>query len=191
TNTAASAGEFSYHNAGDNELYPAGACAHIETPALTLPVGATLSYMAQYDIELEWDGVVTEISTDGGTTWNDLPPDGGYPSDFSQTQGNGCNFAASQGAFNGVSTPGNPADPGNGTTTPSFLPWASDLASYAGQTVKIRWSFSADGGAEFSGFWLDEVRIGNGTEVDEVFADGFDGTSPRGGGIDGGDYMCH
>jgi hypothetical protein len=186
TNTAASAGEFSYHNAGDGELYPAGVCAHIETPALTLPAGATLSYTAQYDIEFEWDGVVTEISTDGGTTWNDLPPDGGYPSDFSQTQGNGCNFPASQGAFNGVSTVGNPADPNNGSATPTFLAWGSDLASYAGQTVKIRWSFTADGGAEFSGFWLDEVRIGNGAGGDVIFANGFE---EQAGG--GGDYMCH
>jgi len=186
TNTAASAGTFSYHSAGDNELYPAGACASIETPALTLPAGAALSYQAQYDIEFEWDGVVTEISTDDGATWNDLPPDGGYPSDFSQTQGNGCDFPASQGTFNGVSTASNPADPGNGTATPVFRAWASDLSSYEGQTVRIRWRFSTDGGAEFSGFWLDEVRIGNEGPSDVIFANGFE---VAGGG--GGDYMCH
>jgi subtilase family protein len=186
TNTAASNGEFSYHNAGDNELYPAGACASVETPALTLPAGASLSYQAQYDIEIDWDGVVTEISTDDGATWNDLPPDGGYPSDFSLTQGNACNFPPSQGAFNGVSTASNPADPGNGTTTPEFRSWNTDLASFAGQTVKIRWRFSSDGGAEFSGFWLDEVHIGNGASADTIFANGFE--EAAGGG---GDYMCH
>jgi len=186
TNTAASAGTFSYHNAGDNELYPAGACASIETPELTLQAGSTLSYKAQYDVEFEWDGVVTEISTDGGTTWNDLPPDGGYPSDFSQTQGNGCNYPASQGAFNGVSTASDPANPNNGVATPVFLDWSSSLSSYSGQTVKIRWRFTADGGAEFSGFWLDEIAIGNGSSSDTIFANGFETTS---GG--GGDYMCH
>jgi subtilase family protein len=192
TNTAATNGSFSYHNAGDNQTYLAGACASVETPELTLPANAALSYQAQYDVEFEWDGVVTEISTDGGTTWNDLPPDGGYPSDFSQTQGNGCNFPATQGAFNGVSTVSNPADPGNGSTPPVFLGFGSDLSAYAGESVRIRWRFTSDGGAEFSGFWLDEVRIGESTIVDPIFADGFEGGAPRfGGGIDGGDYVCH
>lgn len=186
TNTAATDGSFSYHNAGDGQTYLAGACASIETPTLTLPADATLSYKAQYDVEYQWDGVVTEISTDGGTTWNDLPPDGGYPSDFSQTQGNGCNYPASQGAFNGVSTTGNPANPNNGVATPVFLSFGSDLSAYAGQSVKIRWRFTSDGGAEFSGFWLDEVSIGNASVNDTIFADGFE--MPTGGGSD---YMCH
>ena len=152
---------------------------------LTLPPAAALTYKAQYDVEYQWDGVVTEISTDGGVTWTDLPPDGGYPSDFSQTQGNGCDFPASQGAFNGVSTAGNPADPGNGSTTPEFLDFGNDLSAYVGQTVRIRWRFSSDGGAEFSGFWLDEVRL-SGESIDTIFEDGFEGT-----GGSGGDYVCH
>jgi hypothetical protein len=185
TNTAATNGTFSYHNAGDNQTYIAGACASIETPELTLPPAAALSYKAQYDVEYQWDGVVTEISTDGGATWADLPPDGGYPSSFAQTQGNGCDFPASQGAFNGVSTAGNPADPGNGSTTPEFLDFGNDLSAYVGQTVRIRWRFSSDGGAEFSGFWLDEVRL-SGESIDTIFEDGFEGT-----GGSGGDYVCH
>ena len=193
TNTAATNGAFSYHNAGDNQTYLAGACASVETPELTLPADATLSYKAQYDVEFQWDGIVTEISTDSGATWNDLPPDGGYPSDFSQTQGNGCNFPATQGAFNGVSTVANPADPGNGTTPAVFLAFGSDLGAYAGQSVRIRWRFTSDGGAEFSGFWLDEVSIaGQTTIVDPIFADGFDGGALKFGHvIDGGDYVCH
>jgi hypothetical protein len=185
TNTAATNGTLSYHNAGDNQTYLAGACASIETPELTLPPAALLSYKAQYDVEYQWDGVVTEISTDGGATWNDLPPDGGYPSSFAQTQGNGCNFPTSQGAFNGVSTTGDPADPGNGSTPPTFLDFGNDLSAYAGQSVRIRWRFSSDGGAEFSGFWLDEVRL-SGESIDTIFEDGFEGT-----GGSGGDYVCH
>jgi hypothetical protein len=196
TNTAATNGEFSYHNAGDNQTYLAGACASVETPELTLPTGAAMTYKAQYDVEYQWDGVVTEISTDGGTTWADLPPTGGYPSDFSQTQGNGCNFPPSQGAFNGVSTASNPADPNNGVSTPTFLDWGNDLSAYAGQSVRIRWRFTSDGGAEFAGFWLDEVRItGEGGVIDSIFANGFDPDGlvfGRGGSvINGFDYECH
>ncbi|HJT97334.1 MAG TPA: S8 family serine peptidase, partial [Rhodanobacteraceae bacterium] len=190
TNTAATNGSFSYHNAGDNQTYLAGACASVETPELTLPEQATLSYDAQYDVEWEWDGIVTEISTDGGQNWADLPPDGGYPSDFSQTQGNGCDFPASQGAFNGVSTLADAADPGNGQTPAVFLPWTTDLASYGGQSVRIRWRFTSDGGAEFSGFWLDQVRITAPT-VDPIFADGFDGPPTGPFAVRGGDYVCH
>ena len=89
------------------------------------------------------------------------------------------------------STVANPADPGNGSTPPVFLSFGSDLSAYAGQSVRIRWRFTSDGGAEFSGFWLDEVRIGGTTIIDPIFSDGFDGAAPRSGGgvITGGDYV--
>jgi len=63
--------------------------------------------------------------------------------------------------------------------------------------VRIRWRFTSDGGAEFSGFWLDEVRItGEGGVVDSIFANGFEVAPPifgrgSGGVINGGDYICH
>ncbi|MBO9664579.1 S8 family serine peptidase [Dokdonella sp.] len=193
TNTAASAGSLSYHNAPDGSTYPASTCASLETPALRLAAGASLNYKAQYNLEHEWDGVVTEISTDDGATWTDLPPTGGYPSTFAQTQGenqtdtpaNACGYVYTHGAFNGVSTAANPADPDNANATPAFLSFGSDLAAYAGQTVRIRWRFSSDPASDFSGFWLDEVRIGDGsTAGDVIFANGFE----QGGGSD---YMCH
>jgi hypothetical protein len=190
TNTAASAGTFSYHNAGDNQVYPDNTCASIETPPLTIMPGATtLDFMAKYDMEYQWDGAVLEISTDGGNTWNDLPPDGGYPSSFAQTLDppiNGCGYPASHGAFNGVSTANSDADPGNGSATAIFKPFSADLSSYVGQTVEVRWTMSSDPATGFSGFFLDQVAIGN-VALDVIFADGFD---PAGSGGGGGDYMC-
>jgi hypothetical protein len=59
--------------------------------------------------------------------------------------------------------------------------------------VRIRWRFTSDGGAEFSGFWLDEVSIaGQTTIVDPIFADGFDGGPIINGrnAPDGGNYVC-
>ena len=194
THTAASAGLLSYHNAPDGSTYPANTCASLETPALRLPAAASLSYKAQYNLEHEWDGVVTEISIDDGATWTDLAPSGGYPSTFAQTQGtnhttppaNACGYLYTHGAFNGVSTLADPADPDNANATPSFLSFGSDLSAYAGQTVRIRWRFSSDSGSDFSGFWLDEVRVGSGASADRIFADGFDSGSGS-----GGDFMCH
>lgn len=176
TNVAASAGTLSYHNATDSGAYPDLTCASLTTPSLKLTTGAALSFQARYDMEYQWDGVVTEISTDGGTTWTDLPPTGGYPDTFAHTQdqgdpGNACGFLATHGAFTGVSTAASNNDPNNGTAAAVFKPFTTDLSSYVGQTVKIRWRMSSDPNTNFQGFFLDQVAIS-----------GAAGT---------GDYMCH
>ena len=162
TDTAASAGSYSYHSSNDDEPYIDNACYAVTTPPLTLTAGATLSFQARYDIEHEWDGAVMEISSDGGNTWNDLPPTGGYPSSFAQTQNppiNGCGYVASHGAFNGVSTATSNEDPGNGTAVAIFKPFGASLAAYVGQTVQIRWRMSTDPALGFDGFFLDQVQI--------------------------------
>lgn len=189
TNTSASNGTLSYRSAPDNQPYPDATCASITTPALTLKPGSTLSFKARYDLEFEWDGVVMEISSDGGTTWQDLPPAGGYPSSFAQTTNppvNACGYLASHGAFSGVSTAGSNADPGNGTATAVFKPFTTDLSAFAGQTVQIRWRMSSDPAANYLGFLLDEVQIGDGSIAgDLVFADGFDDLTGA------PDYVCN
>ena len=194
TNTEAADGAFSYHTGNDNANYPDLTCASITMPELTLPADAMLSFQAMYNLEFEWDGVVQEISTDGGATWSDLPPDGGYPSSFAQTTSppvNACGFEASHGAFNGVTTASSNADPNNGGATAVFKPFTTDLAAYAGQSVMIRWRFSSDPASNFAGFFLDSVRIDGAAGDDTIFADGFDGAPPRPAGVDGGDYVCH
>ncbi|MBO9663079.1 S8 family serine peptidase [Dokdonella sp.] len=188
TDTFAADGTLSYHNGPDGGVYPSDTCSSATTPTLTLPAGATMSFQARYDMEYQWDGAVLEISTDDGATWADLPPDGGYPTTLAQTQNNNaCGFPSTRGVFSGVSTAASNADPGNGTATPVFKPFAVDLASFAGQSVKIRWRFTSDGNTEFAGFFLDQIRIGDANAVvDRLFADGFDGA-----GSGGGDYVCH
>ncbi len=157
TDNHTTSGSYSYRSAEEGENYPAGTCAALTTPPLELVSGQphTLSYWARYNIEEDWDGVVVEISDDGGNTWTDLPPDGGYPGDFSQTGSppiNACGFAPSHGAFNG------PA--GNGAPT-AWTQYANDLSPWDGQTVQIRWRLSTDPGAEFEGFWLDDIVVSN------------------------------
>lgn len=71
--------------------------------------------------------------------------------------------------FTGVSTASSNADPNNGSATAVFKPFTRTLASYAGQSVRIRWRVTADGSAEFAGAFLDEMRITG----DTLFADGF------------------
>lgn len=190
TDTAASNGSFSYRNAGDDQPYPDMTCASITMPPLKLNPGTTLSFKAQYNLEYQWDGVVMEISTNGGASWQDLPPDGGYPSSFAQTQNppvNSCGFANTHGAFSGVSTASNNADPNNDTATAVFKPFTRDLSAYAGQTVRLRWRMSSDPAAGYPGFLLDEVRLTDPTtpDADVIFASGFEL------GEVSGDYVCH
>jgi Subtilase family len=177
TNTAASAGVLSYHSAYDNVTYPAGACAALTTPKILVQAGAVLNFKAKYDIEYQWDGMVMEISTDDGATWSDLPPDGGYPDTLAQTQTppiNACGYAATHGAFTGVTTAASNNSSANGSAVAVFKPFTRTLAAYVGQNIRIRWRLSSDGGAEFSGAFLDQINLGG--EV--IFKDSFDPLTP-------------
>ncbi len=168
SNDRAATGVLSYRSALDGAgTYTPDTCATIQTPPITLQAGSpALSFKARYDIELQWDGVVMEISSNGGATWTDLPPDGGYPNTLSQTQGNGCGYPPSQGAFTGSS---------GGV----FVNRNRDLSAFAGQTVQLRWRFTSDSGAEEEGFYLDDVQISNASTPGScqgltLFANGFE-----------------
>ncbi|MBL8298573.1 MAG: S8 family serine peptidase [Rhodanobacteraceae bacterium] len=176
--TTSPGGGRNYFMGSETGTYSTDLCTAITTAPIAVQAGAsTLSFNARYDIEHRWDGVVMQISTNNGTTWSDLPPDGGYPSSFADTVGNGCGFPASQGAFNGVTTATSNADPGNGTATAVYKPFTRNLSTFVGQNVKIRWIFSSDSGAEFQGFFLDDISLG-GKAADTLFKDNFETMTP-------------
>jgi hypothetical protein len=180
SNLAAANGSLSYHTGGQNPNYPDLDCASIETPVLTLGSNAVLSFKAKYNFEFGWDGVVTEISTNGGASWTDVPPVGGYPTVFNTGQPspiNACGFPEGKGIFSGVSTVSSNADPDNENAVAVFKPFTVDLSSYSGQSVKLRWRMSSDPGYNLSGMFLDQVRIGN---PDSIFDNSFDSSI----------YMC-
>ena len=156
SNERSSNGILSYRSAAEGaNTYQANTCGRMYSKTISIPANpsspASMSYQARYNIEANWDGVVVEISTDGGSSWNDLPPTGGYPNDFSSTGNppvNACGYASSHGAFNGTS---------NG----NFQAVTHDLSAYHGQTIQVRWSFSTDPGSEDEGFYLDELQFNN------------------------------
>jgi hypothetical protein len=167
SNNRAAVGTLSYRNAADGPAtYRADTCAVIETPPMAITNASVLSFRARYNVEANWDGVIMEISTDDGANWVDLPPSGGYPSTLSATQGNACNYPASQGAF-------------TGTSGGNFNSYTRSLTGFADSAARIRWRFTSDSGAEEEGFYLDDVQITN-TQVpdacmgDGVFANGFE-----------------
>lgn len=160
SNVESHSGGRAYHNAADRDLYQRNTCASLTTPEIVLDANAELSYWARFNLEWEWDGVIVEISTDGGTTWTDLPPAGGYPGTLADTQGtsgdqapaNVCGDLKTAGAFTGPN--------GNGALT-AWTEYRSSLAAHAGKTVRIRWRFTSDPAAEYEGFYLDDIAISN------------------------------
>jgi hypothetical protein len=156
SNDQASNGLLSYRSAiQGSATYTANTCARMYSSTFSIPNSPasppSISYQSRYNIEADWDGVVVEISTNGGSSWTDLPPNDGYPSSFSMTGAppiNACGYVASHGAF-------------NGSTATAFQNIAHDLTAYQGQTVQIRWSLSSDPGSEEEGFYLDELNYNN------------------------------
>ena len=145
-------GALAFHSAADGLTYPADTCASATTPPIALQAGHApiLTYFARYDLELQFDGVVVEISTDGGAHFTPIAPAGGYPNSFAQTGTppiNACSYPSTQGAFSGTSA--------------TWTQYTHDLTAYAGQTVVLRWRLSTDPGAEFEGFYLDDIAITN------------------------------
>lgn len=148
-------GAFCYHAAPDAFTYPSNACASATTDPIPLQEGSwpVLSYWVRYNVENRWDGAVVELSADDGETWSQLAPAGGYPSDFGETganPSNACAFPSTQGCFGGP--------PGNGALTP-WARYTHDLTAYAGTVIRLRWRFSSDAGAEFEGFYLDDIAV--------------------------------
>ncbi len=170
TNTQSTLGNLSYHAGPDGGNYPASVCGAMTTAPIVVQAGATLNYQMKYNIETGWDLLVQEISVNNGMTWTDLPPNGGYPASGTLTNaGNACGYAVGKTAFGG-STSGTPT---NDAAPASFQAFNTSMAAYSGQTVRLRWRFSSDGGYEVSGAFLDQITLG-GTESDRIFRGHFE-----------------
>jgi len=111
---------------------------YLDLQGVTLPATApSLSFWHWYAIESGWDGGNVSISTNGGASFTVLTPDGGYDGNVDALD--------DQPGYTGSS---------NG--------WElvrCDLASYAGQTVTIRWRFASDGSQTYAGWYLDDLVL--------------------------------
>ncbi|HVP57649.1 MAG TPA: C25 family cysteine peptidase [bacterium] len=118
----------------------------LETPELCLGANARLSFWHWIHAELysgryAWDGGIVEISTDGGDTWSEIAPVGGYyyriyPNFFSP-------FAANTPCF---------------AWTSSWTKVEFDLSAYQGR-AKIRFRFGSDQYYNDEGWYVDDVAI--------------------------------
>ncbi|MFH1221025.1 MAG: C25 family cysteine peptidase [Candidatus Eisenbacteria bacterium] len=118
----------------------------LETPELCLGPNATLTFWHWIHAELglgkyAWDGGIVEISVDGGKTWSQIAPVGGYyykiyPNFFSPFPGETPCFA----------------------WTGDWTRVEFDLSAYEGR-AKIRFRFGSDQYYNNEGWYLDDVAV--------------------------------
>jgi hypothetical protein len=117
------------------------------TPEVPLYSGSVLKFWHWMEAESSdaveaWDGGLVEVSTDGGSNWTQITPDGGYK-------------------FTIVDNPASPFQAG----TPCFsgyFDWRQeefDLSSYAGYMVNFRFNFGTDGYVTREGWYIDDVCV--------------------------------
>jgi large repetitive protein len=115
----------------------------------------TISFDHAYSFEFSpgapatyWDGGVVEITTDGGTTWEDISAydDPGYDGTITDTSGNPL---AGRMAYGGT----NPSYPATDPVTLNLGP------GLGGQTVQIRFRIGTDAAAGAPGWTIDDIAF--------------------------------
>ena len=150
----------SYHSSTGSNI-----CTTLEGDVtLTAAQSSQLSFWTAYAIESGWDGGVIDVSTNGGGDWTRLTPSGGYPGTIANA-GNQCGIAVGNGAFTG--------------TNLTFQLKNVSLASYAGQTIRLRWQYSSDGLENLEGWYVDDIVISHAQvpstcAPNGIFLDGFE-----------------
>lgn len=120
----------------------------------------TLSFWHIYNLEVQdattcYDAAILQISTDGGTTWQDIPASaftaGGYNHTAVST-GYSNPLAGTRGVWCGGST-----ITGGSTMTNVSV----NLGAWAGNIAKIRWHEADDNGIAMDGWFIDNILISN------------------------------
>jgi len=113
---------------------------HNMTRSVDVPSGSpVLSMQLDYEIEVDWDYAYVAVSTDGGTSWNNLAGNV-----TTNTNPNG------QNAGNGIT------GDSNGWVNATF-----DMSAYAGQTVLLRIRYWTDGAVVERGLLVDAITLGS------------------------------
>ena len=128
------------------------------TSSILLPAsnGLVLSFWHRFNTEASWDGGVVEISTNGGSSWIDLGTfmtTNGYNGGLGAGTGNNLSNRA---AFTGY--------------IPSFINTSLNLASFASQSIKVRFRFASDDNTTApsppEGWFVDDILLQNIAKVD-------------------------
>jgi len=121
--------------------------ASLISPPVDLGATSVLRFWHTYLLESGYDGAVIEISTDGGSTWNDLGPairTGGYDSTISSS----------------FQSPISGRNAWTGGMIGAMTAVEVDLGAYAGSGRLIRWRLCCDVDLHATGWYVDDVEIG-------------------------------
>jgi M6 family metalloprotease-like protein len=130
---------------------PTGKDVSLEPPAFIPSSSSVLSYWHRYDTEDNWDGYVLELTTDGGTTWQDV-------GDLTNTGYDDTVMVNPQSTISGRRC-------WNGLNDgfPQFEQVTLGLAAWAGQTVRVRFRLATDlastGVTPFAGVNIDDLSL--------------------------------
>ncbi len=116
------------------------------TTAIPLGTGqSAISFSHRYITQDGFDGGVLEISTDNGTTWNDLNNKitaGYYTGTLAAAQGNPI---GARRAWTGNAA--------------SFINSSVNLSSYTGQSAKFRFRFGSSNATAGTGWYVDDILV--------------------------------
>lgn len=125
------------------------------SPPQLISSSSKLIFWHRFDFELDWDGGLLEVSTNGGASYVDITAAGGtfVSGGYTKVMGNGP--LALRQAWTGRS----PGFVGN----PTMIKVEVDLAALAGRTAIFRWRLRTDDltGDEAVGWWVDDVQFTN------------------------------
>ncbi len=136
--------------------YTDSADGGLETPSLCVGSGGEMTFWHWLDAEEEnsssaWDCALVEISTNGGSTWSVLVPNGGY------------SHAKNDNAANPLPE-GTPCWSGSfGWRQETF-----DLTAYEGTNAIMRFRFASDAYVTEEGWYIDDIAVtSSSTGVDD------------------------
>lgn len=118
----------------------------LETTTFAMGTGtSSLGFYHRFNTQSGYDGGMVEISTDNGTTWNEVSNKiiAGY---YTNTLATGSsNPAAGRKAWSGNSG--------------SFIKSVVNMSSYANQTIKIRFRFASNSSVSGTGWYIDDIQL--------------------------------
>jgi len=118
--------------------YPVNVTYHMYTPRYVLGSGSQLSFMHNYSIEQDYDGINLSISTNNGNSWTVIPP---------------------LGAYNGSAIPGLNFENGWTGASTGWVNAVFDLSEYADQEVKFRFRLGSNGSNNGPGWFIDDFQL--------------------------------
>jgi hypothetical protein len=114
---------------------------------------ATLSLNTLWDIEDFWDFGITQISTDGGTTWTSLA------NEYTTTDHDPNAYPEIIANLPGLTS----------WTEGAWIDMDFDLTPFVGGLATVRFRYMTDWGTEYPGWWIESVALNEEVIDDSAF----------------------